>query len=109
MIEQADSGEPDGAVLLVLGTASDDPLSQLRAGEALSAVLLHATEVGLATSCPLSQPLEVGTSRVVLRAEVLDGTVSPQLVLRVGWAPIGPPLPPTPRRPIDDTIERLPV
>ncbi|MCU1662063.1 MAG: nitroreductase [Pseudonocardia sp.] len=109
MIEQADSGEPDGAVLLVLGTASDDPLSQLRAGEALSAVLLHATEVGLATSCPLSQPLEVGTSRVVLRAEVLDGTVSPQLVMRVGWAPIVPPLRPTPRRPIDDTIERLPV
>jgi hypothetical protein len=28
-------------------------------------------------------------------------------VLRVGWAPAGPPLPATPRRPIDDTIERL--
>ena len=26
--------EPDGAVLLVLGTASDDRMSQLRAGEA---------------------------------------------------------------------------
>ena len=37
LIEQQGSG-PDGALLMVLGTASDDPLSQLRAGEALSAV-----------------------------------------------------------------------
>jgi len=108
LIEETDTGEPDGAVLLVLGTASDDPLSQLRAGEALSAVLLYATEVGLAT-CPLSQPLEVGTSRLVLQDDVLDGAVCPQLVLRLGWPPVGPPLPPTPRRPIDDMIEPLPL
>jgi hypothetical protein len=44
-------GRQDGAVLAVLGTASDDTLSQLRAGEALSAVLLTATTLGLA-SCP---------------------------------------------------------
>ena len=49
---------PDQAAFLVLGTASDDTLSHLRAGEALSAVLLRATALGLA-SCPLSQPLEV--------------------------------------------------
>jgi hypothetical protein len=71
-------------------------------------VLLHATELGLAT-CPLSQPLEVGTSRLILQDEVLGGSATPQLVLRVGWAPAGPPLPPTPRRPIDDSIERLPT
>jgi nitroreductase len=108
LIEQAATGEPDGAALLVLATASDDRLAQLRGGEALSAVLLHATGLGLAT-CPLSQPLEVGTSRQVLQDEVLGGSASPQLVLRVGWAPAGAPLPPTPRRPIDDSIERLPV
>ena len=51
---------PDQATFLVLGTASDDRLSQLRAGEALSAVLLRATAMGLA-SCPLSQPLEVAS------------------------------------------------
>ena len=50
---QPSDGEPDGALLMVLATAPDDPLSQLRAGEALSAVLLHATELGLAT-CALS-------------------------------------------------------
>ena len=93
--------EPDGAVLLVLGTASDDRMSQLRAGEALSAVLLQATQAGLAT-CPLSQPLEVNSVRRVLADEVLGGTLTPQLVLRAGFAHSGPPLPPTPRRPVRD-------
>jgi hypothetical protein len=106
-IEQAPSGEEDGAALLVIGTASDDTLSRLRAGEATSAVLLHATELGLA-GCPLSQPLEIGRTRAIVREQVLGGTLSPQLVLRVGWAPTGPALPATPRRPVDDTIERMP-
>ncbi|HZG89411.1 MAG TPA: NAD(P)H nitroreductase [Pseudonocardia sp.] len=97
----------DGALLLVLGTASDDTLSQLRAGEAASAVLLHATLLGLAT-CPLSQPLEVGETRIMIRDRVLGGTLSPQLVLRVGWAPTGEPVRATPRRPVDDTVERMP-
>jgi nitroreductase len=101
-----DSDE-DGALLLVLGTASDDTLSQLRAGEAASAVMLHATRLGLAT-CPLSQPLEVGQTRLVIRDRVLGGTLSPQLVLRVGWAPRGEPLRTTPRRAVDDTVERMP-
>jgi nitroreductase len=95
----------DGAALLLLGTASDDVLSQLRAGEALSAVLLHATELGLAT-CPLSQPLEVtGTYRKV-RDVLLQGRMSPQILIRVGWAPTDP-VPPTPRRPLDDVCEIL--
>ncbi|OLT01338.1 hypothetical protein BJF90_32275 [Pseudonocardia sp. CNS-004] len=105
LLEQPDSRTDDGAVLLVLGTASDDPLSQLRAGEAASAALLHATELGLAT-CPLSQPLEVTTTRITIRDAVLGGTLCPQLLLRVGWAPLGPQLKPTPRRPIAQTIER---
>jgi nitroreductase len=101
-IEQVDSDEPDGARLAVLGTASDDTLSQLRAGEALSAVMLHATTLGLAT-CPLSQPLEVDATRATLRDEVLRGAMAPHLVLRIGWAP-GEPLPPTPRRPVADVV-----
>jgi nitroreductase len=107
-LEQERSGEDDGAVLLVLGTASDDTLSRLRAGEAASAVLLHATALGLAT-CPLSQPLEVGSTRTVVRDRVLGGTLCPQLVLRVGWAPSGDPLPATPRRAVDETIEAMPT
>jgi nitroreductase len=106
LIEHPSDGAPDGALLTVLATASDDPLSQLRAGEALSAVLLHATELGLAT-CPLSRPLEVDASRRAVQDEVLEGTAAPQLVLRVGWAPLGSPLRPTPRRPLDDMIKQL--
>jgi hypothetical protein len=104
LLEQVDSRGDDGASLQVLGTASDDPLSQLRAGEAASAVLLHATTLGLAT-CPLSQPLEVDATRIAIRDTVLGGTLSPQLVLRIGWAPAGPDLPSTPRRPIGQTVE----
>jgi nitroreductase len=104
VLEQADNRAEDGAALLALGTASDDPLSQLRAGEAASAVMLHATELGLAT-CPLSQPLEVDAARIAVRDAVLGGTLCPQLLLRVGWAPAGPELPRTPRRPIEQTIE----
>ena len=97
----------DGAELAVLGTASDDPLSQLRAGEALSAVLLTATTLGLGT-CPLSQPLEIGTTRRMLRDDVLEGTLDPQVVLRLGRAPAGPSLPATPRRSFNDaaTVEQ---
>lgn len=60
-------------------------------------MLLTATTLGLAT-CPLSQPLEIGSTRRMLRDDVLDGTLSPQLVLRLGWRPAGPSLPATPRR-----------
>jgi nitroreductase len=93
----------DGAELLVIGTSSDDRLAQLRAGEALSAVLLAATHAGLA-SCPLSQVLEVPTTRRALRDGVLGGSVEPQVVVRVGWASSGPELPTTPRRPLHEVL-----
>ncbi len=84
---------PDAATVLVLGTSSDDRLSHLRAGEALSAVLLRATTLGLAGSV-LSEPLEVAGPRELVGAEVLGGTLSPQLVLRIGWPPATGPVPP---------------
>ncbi len=98
---------PDGAMLLVLGTSSDDVLSQLRAGEALSAVLLHATELGLA-SCPLSQPLEVASSHRKVRDMLLEGRLSAQILVRVGWGSLDP-VPPTPRRPVDEVCAALRV
>ena len=60
-------------------------------------MLLTATTLELAT-CPLSQPLEIGSTRRMLRDDVLQGTLSPQIVLRLGWPPVGPPPPATPRR-----------
>ena len=101
-IDPVPAHREDGAMLAVLGTASDDTLSQLRAGEALSSVLLTATTLGLA-SCPLSQPLEIGSTRLMLRDIVLEGTLSPQLVLRLGWPPVKRSLPATPRRSSADT------
>ena len=75
-------------------------------GRKLSAVLLTATTLGLA-ACPLSQPLEIGATRRTLRDDVLAGTLCPQIVLRLGWSPVGPPLPATPRRSFADiaTVE----
>jgi hypothetical protein len=93
--------------MMVLATASDAHLARLRAGEALSAVLLRATALGLAT-CALSRTLEVGTSRQALEDEVFGGAEVPQLALRVGWAPAGRPVPPTPRRQVDDMVTWLP-
>jgi hypothetical protein len=88
-----DRGPADAATVIVLGTSSDDRLSHLRAGEAVSAVLLRATTLGLASSV-LSEPLEVAGTRELVRDEVLGGTLSPQLVLRVGWPPATGPVPP---------------
>jgi hypothetical protein len=101
-------GEPDGSELLVLATLHDDPASVLRAGEAASAALLTATDLGLAT-CPLSQPLEVPATRAAIRDQVLDGAAHPHLILRVGWTPTSaPPLPRSPVRRTEDTIDHLP-
>ncbi|MCP2292534.1 Acg family FMN-binding oxidoreductase [Nocardia amikacinitolerans] len=101
--------EPDYAELLVLATTGDDRLSRLRAGEAMSAVLLTATNVGLAT-CPLTEPLELPELRRKVRQGVLNGTTHPQVVLRIGLLPAGTtPLPATPRRPLQEVLEPLPV
>lgn len=105
LVEPDLAGEEDGGQLLVIATADDDPLSWLRAGEATSAALLAATRAGLAT-CPLSQPLENADTRRLVRHEVLGGLARPQLIIRTGWAATSaPPLPWSPRRPIDDFTE----
>ncbi|MBN9110795.1 MAG: NAD(P)H nitroreductase [Pseudonocardia sp.] len=97
----------DAAELLIIATSSDDALSWLRAGEALSAIALRAVDLGLA-SCPLSAPLEVPATRVALRDGVLGGAAMPQVALRVGWPPPGS-LPRTPRRSLDDVIAEMTV
>ena len=101
--------ESDGTVLALLATRGDGVVEQLRAGEALSAVLLRATHIGLATD-PISQPLEVAATRTQLRTALLGGSAEPQVLLRLGWAPMSAtPVPPTGRRPVTDTIEDLDV
>lgn len=97
----------DRAVMLALGTEADDRLAQLRAGEATSVVLLTATALGLA-SCPVTEPLEIAETRAAVRRDVFGTSGYPQMLLRVGWAPINAdPLPATPRRSLNDTVEWL--
>ncbi len=97
----------DNAVVLALGTRDDDELARLRAGEATSVVLLSATALGLA-SCPVSEPLEIAETRGAVRTDVFDDAEYPQMLLRVGWAPMNAdPLPATPRRPLAEVVARL--
>ena len=92
--------------LMALCTADDDRSSWLRAGQALSALWLHATRIGLSI-VPLSQVVEVAQTRDALRDEVFAGLTRPQLLLRVGWQEIArTTLPRTARRPVDDVLLR---
>jgi nitroreductase len=94
----------DSAELLVVATPGDADLDRLHAGEATSAVLLSATRLGLATT-PLSQALEVPTSREHLGRDVLHIPEEPQLLIRVGWPATGAAeLPATPRRSLTNVL-----
>lgn len=75
----------DAAAFLVLATHGDKPLDRLRAGEAMSAILLAATQLGLATT-PLTQALEVDVTCKELQHQVLHIPEHPQLIIRIGLA-----------------------
>ena len=79
-----EGSDDDAAELLVVATSGDDVLDRIRAGEATSAVLLAATRFGLATT-PLSQGIEVDTTRHAIQWDVLHVPEHPQLLIRVGW------------------------
>jgi nitroreductase len=97
----------DNAVVLALGTKDDSTLARLRAGEATSLVLLSANALGLA-SCPVTEPLEVIETRDAVQIEVFGIDGFPQMLLRIGWAPVdADPLTATPRRPLGDIVEYL--
>jgi len=69
----------DGAEFFLLATREDRTQDRLRAGQALSSVLLTATQAGLATT-PLSRGLEMGTHHLAV-----GETATPQILVRVGW------------------------
>ena len=97
----------DNAVMVALGTETDDDLARLRAGEATSLVLLSATAMGLA-SCPVTEPLEVPRTREAMRTDVFGNSGYLQMLVRFGWAPVNAdPLPVTPRRPLPEVADWL--
>ncbi|MBL7499464.1 nitroreductase [Frankia sp. CNm7] len=92
--------------VLVLGTDADGPAYRLRAGRALSRVLLTATTQGLATS-PLGQALDIEATRSLVHS-LTGGTGLTQMIIRVGHPDTSvPPLEPTRRRPVSDVLEHL--
>jgi len=96
----------DRSKVLVLSTYDDTHESVLRCGEVLSAVLLDATMVGLAT-CTLTHITEVAASRKIVAVLIAQGDqgITPQVLVRVGLTPsIDDVPPPTPRRPIGDVF-----
>jgi nitroreductase len=108
-LAQPPDGGPadDNAIVVALGTSGDDQMARLRAGEAASLVLLTATALGLA-SCPITEPLEVAQTRAAARATIFGAGDYPQILVRIGWAPVNAdPLPSTPRRPMSEVVERL--
>ena len=90
------------AVYAVLSADADEPRTWLRAGEALSAVLLTAVVLDLAVS-PMSDVAEVPATRALLRG-LLAGIGYPLLVLRVGVAEPNVPVAATPRRSAADAV-----
>ena len=88
---------------VVVTTPGDSPQDWVRAGMALSALLLHGTEAGVLAQ-PLGQVTDVSAERARLRHEL--GLVGvPQLVLRIGRAITTTPGLITPRRPVVDVLE----
>jgi nitroreductase len=109
VLAQSRDADPteDSAVVIALGTAEDDTMDRLRAGEATSLVLLTATAQGLA-SCPITEPLEVAETRAAVKADIFGEEAYPQMLLRVGWASVNAdPLPSTPRRDLSEVATRL--
>ena len=93
----------DQSTVLVLSTDEDTRDDALRCGEALSAVLLECTLAGMAT-CTLTHLTELSSSRNLI-GTLTGRAAMPQLLIRVGEAPVLGEAPPmTPRRPLRDVL-----
>jgi hypothetical protein len=85
----------DDATVLVVSTDDDTRSDAFRSGEVLSAVLLERTLAGMAT-CTLTHLIELSSSRRLVG--VLTGREAiPQLLIRVGEAPVIDEIPPMTR------------
>ncbi|MEU6273205.1 nitroreductase family protein [Streptomyces populi] len=88
--------------IALLGTARDEPMDWVRAGQALERVLLQATADGLVASIT-SQPLEWQDIRWAVRDPV-STMANVQMVIRLGYGPEGEA---SPRRPVADVLDFL--
>jgi len=99
---EAGPGDDRYTTYLAFATDTDTRSDWLRAGEAVSAVLLTATTLGIASSV-LSEVVEVPGARALVHSLVAPAGF-PQLTVRLGLNASGSELPATPRRPCDEVI-----
>jgi hypothetical protein len=99
----AGADHDEGATYVVLFGTGDSPVDLLRAGEAMSALLLRATTEGVSTA-PISEAVEVAWPRQLLR-RLLSGIGEPYLVVRLGYVERGEILPVSPRRDVRETLQ----
>ena len=100
-------GGDRGAVYLVLFGESEEPHAWLRAGEALSAVLLTAVTAGLSVA-PITDVIEVERPRELVRG-LLGAGGHPYVVIRCGLGASATALAEAPRRDPAEVIQGLPV
>lgn len=91
------SGSP---VLATLWSATDGIAGWVATGRGLARVLLSLAADHVDTSF-LNQPLEVADLRTQIRDLYRRDGDFPQVIIRAGY---GPPVPPTPRRPVSDVL-----
>ena len=102
----AAGGDLGAAYLILHGPDAADPRSWLRAGQALSAVLLTAVSHGLAVA-PITDVLEVAHPRELVQS-LVGGTAEPYAVIRCGYPVDDTELPEAPRRSAEEAIHSAP-
>jgi hypothetical protein len=86
----------------LISARTDDRTSQVRTGQALERVWLHATGIGIALQ-PMSQALEIPSLRAQLARVIPQTGWIPEQVFRIGYA-VRPTRQHTPRRSADDVL-----
>jgi hypothetical protein len=98
----AGADHDEGAAFVIIFGDGDGPVDLLRAGEAMSALLLRATADGV-SAAPISEAVEVAWPRRLLR-RMLSGIGEPYLIVRLGYVDSAEVLPVSPRRSVDEVI-----
>jgi len=91
-----------GARYLIVHGPGDEPKDWLRAGEAVSSVLLTAVSLGLGVA-PISDVIEVEHPRALVRG-LLPGSGQPYLIVRCGHCVDATPIDDAPRREATEAI-----
>jgi hypothetical protein len=86
----------------LISARTDDRTSQVRTGQALERLWLHATRIGVALQ-PMSQALEIPSLRAELARVIPERGWIPEQVFRVGYA-MCPGEQHTPRRSLDQVL-----